>query len=107
MLKHEQLPPLYSQLFSHMADEASKHHPELFKPAMVLALGQNCCECVNKEQSLLAQICFRSWISPSGSQIRELQVGLGWLTLTHPSSGGIYLEIKDRASSAAGVPQGA
>lgn len=31
-----------------MVDQASKHHPELFKLAMVLALGQNCCECVNK-----------------------------------------------------------
>lgn len=32
---------------------------------------------------------------------------LGWLTFTPPSSGDIYLEIKDRGSSAVGVPQGA
>lgn len=60
---------------------------------------------VSQEPPLLAWICSKSWTFLSGSQARELLVGLGWLTLTHPSSGEIYLEIKDTGSSAAGSPK--
>lgn len=105
MIEHEKLPPSLSQLFSNMVDQASKHHPELFKLAMVLALGQNCCECVNKSNHPWLGFGPRAGSLPVAPRLESCW--WGWLTLTHPSSGNICLEIKDRGSSAAGVPQGA